>query len=83
MKAIANLENWHYFAYSILFALAAVCTGVVSGVVIVPEGLKDVAPYAGLVGIFLAAFLPRIQTQTGPGAPPILSPPPKDVLPRG
>ncbi len=77
MSTISNIPNWHAYAYSILFAIAALCTAIVAGAVTVPPGLHDAAQYAGLVSVFLAAFLPRIQTQTGPGAPPILSPPAK------
>lgn len=78
---LKSIENWHSYVYAILFAFLAVCTAVISGVITVPPGLASVAPYAGIAVVFLTAFLPRIQTATGPGAPPLISPPPKNALP--
>jgi hypothetical protein len=73
----ADIPNWHRYLLGFLMALSAVCAAIVAGVVEVPPGLKDIAPYAGIVGVFITAFLPRFQLPTGEGAPPILSPPPK------
>lgn len=81
MQAIANVPNWHYLAYSILAALLAVGTLMVTNVIAVPPVLVPDMPWIVLAVSFLGFFLPRLQTQTGPGAPPILSPPPKDVTP--
>ena len=72
---IAQIQNWHYYVYSFLAAFLAVCVAVTSGVLSVPPGLASVAPYAGFAVVFLTAFLPRLQTSTGPGAAPLLSPP--------
>lgn len=79
MNAIANLTNWHRYLIGFLVGLDAVCVAIASGAVVVPEGLKEVTPWAALLNIFIVALLPRFQLPTGPGAEPILSPPPKDI----
>ena len=70
-----SFSNWHRYVIAILVAFLAVATAVMTGAVMVPPALASVAPYAGLVVVALTAFLPRIQTETGPGAAPLLSPP--------
>lgn len=75
-SSIANMTNWHRYLIGFLVGLDAVCVAIASGAVVVPEGLKEVTPWAALLNIFIVAFLPRAQSQTGAGAEPILSPPP-------
>ncbi len=79
MNAIANLSNWHRYLIAFLIGLDAVCVAIASGAVAVPEGLKEVTPWAALLNIFIVAMLPRFQLPTGEGAPPVLSPKPPEL----
>lgn len=77
-QSVSSIPNWHKYLISFLMALAAVCGAILTGAVVVPPELQHIAGYAGITEVFIVAFLPRIQTDTGPGAPPIISPPPKE-----
>ena len=81
MNAIAQIPDWHKYLLAILYTLSAVCAAVSTGALALPPGLTQLAPYAALGSFVLASFLPRIQTSTGPGAPPIISPPPTKPVP--
>lgn len=82
MKAIANIPNWHRYLYGLLAALLAIFTAITADPRILPPPLEDVhlwAPFVILVIGAILAQMPRAQLPAGPGAPPVLSPPPKDA----
>lgn len=80
-NSLQQTVNWHYYVYSFLAAILAVCIAVQTSVLTLPPALAGGQFYAAVLVVFLTAFLPRIQTQTGPGAEPLISPPPKAVVP--
>ena len=75
MKSVSNVYDWHQYVYAVLAAILAVCLAIQADVINLPPYLEGGQFYAAVLVVFISAFLPRIQTQTGPGAPPILSPP--------
>ncbi len=64
-----SFSGWHHYAYGVLAALLAVSIAISTGAVVVPTGLKDIAPYAGLVVVFLGALLPAWRDDSGPIIP--------------
>lgn len=76
MSVSALATNWPRVVYAVLAALLAVCVAVATGAVPVPPALHDVAPYAGLVVVFLGALIPNAFDQGKPKEPPF-------PLPRG
>jgi len=78
MKSFANIPNWHRIVYILIGlggALVAILTAIELSPDIVPGDLKHFLPYIPLALVVLSAFLPRVQTATGPGAAPLISPP--------
>ena len=61
-----SFPQWHRYLLAFLMAFLALSTAVATGVVAVPPALLSVAPYAGLVVVFLTAFLPKVQDNSGP-----------------
>ena len=79
MTAISNIQNWHRYVLTALGIIGALMTAIIAQPAVVPLPLHDLvswAPFILLVDGSIVAFLPRVQTSTGPGAAPILSPPP-------
>lgn len=84
---IASIPNWHRYVIGAVIVAQAILAAIIAAPALVPPALEDIvgwAPFAELIlGAFLAA-LPRAQLPTGPGAPAIVSPPPKDdIVPHG
>jgi len=80
MNSIANVVDWHKYAYTVLGIIGLIATGIIAQPQIVPLSINDIVgwmPFILLLDGSVGAFLPRIQTSTGPGAAPILSPPAK------
>lgn len=78
MNAIAQIQDWHRYAYIAMGILGVILAGIIAQPAIVPPPIHDIvgwAPFLLLMEGAVASGLPRIQTSTGPGAAPILSPP--------
>lgn len=85
MNTIANVQNWHRYVLAGLGIIGLVLTGIITQPSIVPPPLHDVvgwAPLGLLIEGSIVACLPRAQLPTGPGAPPILSPPTASTTPK-
>jgi hypothetical protein len=80
-NAIGNIKDYHRYILAALYTLAAICTAVSTDALKLPPALETLAPWAAFGAFALASFLPRIQTSAGPGADPILSPPPPGISP--
>lgn len=74
-KKVQQVVDWHYYVYSFLASVLAVCLAIQANILTLPPSLTGAQFYVAVAVIFLTAFLPRLQTQTGPGADPIVSPP--------
>jgi hypothetical protein len=78
VTAISNIQNWHRYVLTALGIIGALMTAIIAQPAVVPLPLHDLvswAPFILLIDGSIVAFIPRIQTSTGPGAAPILSPP--------
>lgn len=76
-------NNWPRTVYVVLGGLLALTTAVATGAVAVPPGLHDVAPYAALAEIFLAAVVPNAFDQGKPKTVVLPPAPPPAPPPRG
>lgn len=86
LNSIASIPNWHRYFIGFLVAIGAIVAALQADPAILPPALGFVAPYEPLVGLIVLVALggtPRFQLPTGPGAPPVTSPPTPGEIPHG
>jgi hypothetical protein len=79
LTAVKQTKDWHRYVLAGLYTLSAICTAVATDALKLPPALETLAPWAAFGAFALATLLPRIQTSTGPGADPVISPAPKNM----
>lgn len=84
---IASIPNWHRYLVAFLLGLITLLLALQADPTLLPGTLAAIVPYERLAIVVIGIVLggtPRWQLPTGPGAPPIVSPPPKDeTVPHG
>jgi hypothetical protein len=85
-NVIAQIPNWHRYVVGFLVGIGTLITILQADPTLLPVSLAGVVPYERLVLVIDLIALggsPRFQLPTGPGAPPVTSPPTPGQVPHG